>query len=141
VTAEELGILVVGALAGWWIISYLFDRRASRAGTTAREPPPAAPTGAADPLAAPPGPSPVVADHSAPSVLELGEQWATILGVDRIASVAQIEAAYTSRRLDLDRVRFSAAPESERMAALHELQRLEAAYGFVRTARTGEPGL
>lgn len=30
-TADELGIIVVGALAGWWLVSWIIDKaRASR---------------------------------------------------------------------------------------------------------------
>lgn len=147
-TKYEVGILVVGGLAGWWVISYLFDRKKAP-GTGADE------SGDARGSAAGGVPSPTGTgdDHSdraavggfassppnggaTMSVLELQERWPSLLGVARSATVEEIEAAYARRRVELDRVRFSDRPASDRDAAARELRDLEAAYEFVRSARS-----
>lgn len=147
-TKYEVGILVVGGLAGWWVISYLFDRKKAP-GTGAEE------SGDARESADDGAPSStgtgerhsdraaVGAFVSSPpdvgatmSVLELQERWPALLRVARTATVEEIEAAYSRRRVELDRVRFSDRPVSDRDAAARELRELEAAYEFVRSARS-----
>lgn len=150
----EIGILVVGGLTGWWVISYLFDRKGGKAATR-DEPPdesPRDPLPSREVLPPPPandppserrseyGPNPARAAASSESaglsVFELQDRWPALLGVDREASIDEIESAYARRRAAIDRVRFSDRPPAEREAAARELRTLEAAYEFVRSARS-----
>lgn len=147
-TKYEVGILVVGGLAGWWVISYLFDRKKTP-GAGAEDsgyPRESGPAGAPSPSGTGGGHSDRAAvggfassppsGGAAMSVLELQERWPSLLGVARTATVEEIEAAYARRRVELDRVRFSDRPASDRDSAARELRELEAAYEFVRSARS-----
>jgi hypothetical protein len=146
-TKYEIGILVVGGLTGWWVISYLFDKRGGT--PTANDAPPAVPAHDALPGTAPAdgdpepsseqssGRSPPAGSSGAPglSVLELQDRWPEVLDVDRGATTDEIEAAYARRRAAIDRIRFSERPSAEREAAARDLRTLDAAYEFVRSAR------
>ena len=121
----QLGILVVGGLAGWWVVSYLFDRGKRGNASAAR----------ADEHANAPEPEP---NDREPTLLELGERWHAILGVAPSATIDEIEAAYAARRIELGRRRYSSgADESELRAVALQLRTLDAAYEFVRAARAG----
>ena len=137
-SGSEFGIIIVGALVGWWAVSWIIDRL--------RPKPPAAPANPSTAPAAeshPPVPKPAPAvpaapapgGAGAPSLAELGERWWQILGVERSASLAAIEAAYHARLAALDAVRFSAAAsDADRARAIDERVAVEAAYEFIRTA-------
>jgi hypothetical protein len=128
-TSSELGIVVVGGLAGWWLVSWLIERR---------NPPPAAPSAAPPP--APALASAATESAAPPSVRELGDSWWTMLGVERGATLAEITASYQQRRAALERVRSSptsTAADSDRAAV--EQRAVEAAYEFIRASRA-DPG-
>lgn len=143
-TAAQLGILVVGGLAGWWVVSYVFDRQ--RGADSQPQPPrdatrapgpeqPANASVAGTPMSTDTAPT---GDDAELSFLELADRWPEILRLPRTATVAEIEAAYAARRLELDRRRFdTSSTERERQETARELRRLESAYEFVRFARAG----
>ena len=88
-TKYEVGILVVGGLAGWWVISYLFDRKKAP-GTGADESGDArgsaaggvpSPTGTGDGLAV--GPRVRVASRQEHDEVAAGLGERRALGVDR----------------------------------------------------------
>lgn len=123
----QLGILVVGGLAGWWAVSYLFDRGRKAASSDAEA---GATRGAAVGAAE--------STESEPTILELGERWPGILGVARTAGMSEIDAAYAARRVELGRRRYApGASEAELRSVLRDLRTLDAAYEFVRAARSG----
>lgn len=139
--AMQLAILAVGGLAGWWVVSYLFDRKKSG-------PPPAAGGSAGSSRDAggstPAGAAVLAAAGSVAngdlSAFELGDRWPEILGVPRTATLAEIDTAYTARRAELGRRRYDAGVSgAEREANERALRNLDAAYQFVRAAR-GEAG-
>jgi hypothetical protein len=127
-SVTEVGILVTGAFGGWWIVSYLFDRRAGGAA-----PPAGGGTdGSGEPTATPDVPP----APASPSLAELGARWHEILGTTRDADAAALEQAYGARRRAIDARRFApSVTAAERQAAEQDLRALEDAYAFARSLR------
>jgi hypothetical protein len=129
-TATEIGILVTGAFGGWWIVSYLFDRRSGGVAPPAGEGTDGPGERAATQATAA---APV---SNALSLADLGARWHEILGTTRDADAATLEQAYGARRRAIDARRFAqSVTAAERQAAEEELRVLEDAYAFARSLR------
>jgi hypothetical protein len=120
----NIAILLVGALAGWFVVSLVITIVRQQ-----REPP--------------------VIFHAEshelpsedarvkrPSLGEIAATWHTALRIRTDASVDEIEAAYHQRIAECDAVRFSkSAGSNERQEAERQRMMLDEAYNFIRTSR------
>jgi DnaJ-domain-containing protein 1 len=103
--ANEIGIIVVGAAVGYWIVSYVLERgRSGRAGPAADErqqpdPPPSAPA-----------------------------RWWAVLGVQPDASREDIVKAYMRRIGENDPDKVATLSEEIRAVAAKRAQEIDAAY-------------
>jgi DnaJ-domain-containing protein 1 len=122
-TAVQAVVLLICALIGWGLVSWLFAIiRQQRAPPIPMSISPVAPPA----LPAPPSKRPN----------ELASSWHLILGVGEHASAAEIDQAYRARLAECDQARSKMQPETEEWRET-ELRRarIQAAYDFIRPLR------
>ena len=128
-------VVIVMAVVGWLIVSYVLKRlKPSQSGD--ERPMPAPPERSTPQLPAPASPPGTGAQPGLHSLEEIGRSWHAILEVSSDASAAQIESAYHAKLADCDRMRFAAdaTPEATRLAEERRAQICQA-YEFIRPLR------
>lgn len=125
----EWVVVVAAAVAGWWAVSWVFDRNKRLAAP--EQPPDRSESASRSPDLGPP----VV---SSLAFTELAERWSSILGVSQDSSVTEIEQAYHAALAECDRLRFAASSTPEQVQrATQRRAEVDAAYEFARIARSG----
>jgi hypothetical protein len=115
--AVLLGCSVIGWALVSWLIGVIRQQRAP-------------------PLAIGALPPPATSPASGATTREIADSWHTILGVEREASLPEIEAAYRARLAECDRVLLNRLPgTSEQRDAESRRALIEAAYGFIKPVR------
>jgi DnaJ-domain-containing protein 1 len=105
---EELGVIVLCLVGGYWGVSFLFDRRRRETYKVPPTPQPAAPSAEAAPPRALP--------------------WTTVLGISPDASIEQIQRAYQLRTAELHLDKAAALGAEARELARRKSREIEAAY-------------
>ena len=128
-------VVIVMAVVGWLIVSYVLKRLKPSQSVDDRPMP--VPAERSTPrLPAPASPADIGARPGLLSLEEIGRSWHAILEVSSDASATQIESAYHAKLAHCDRIRFAvdATPENTRLAEERRAQICQA-YEFIRPLR------